>query len=59
MKRTWLIVAALGASVWTGSNQLPAAEAVVIDLTQWPPPTRRGIRANLHTRARAALLDVA
>ena len=38
MKRTWLIVATLGASVWTGSNQLPAAEAVVIDLTQWTPP---------------------
>lgn len=38
MKRTWLIVATLGVSVWTGSNQLPAAEAVVIDLTQWTPP---------------------
>ena len=38
MKRTWLIVAILGASVWVGSNQLPAAEAVVINLTQWTPP---------------------
>ena len=38
MKRIWLIVATLGASVGIGSNQVPAAETVVIDLTQWTPP---------------------
>jgi thiosulfate dehydrogenase len=38
MKRIWLIVATLSASVGIGSNQVPAAEAVVIDLTQWTPP---------------------
>jgi len=38
MKRIWLIVATLGASVWIGSNQILAAETVTIDLTQWTPP---------------------
>src|SRR5262249_3780876 len=38
MKHSWLIVAALGASVWIGSNQVPAAETVAIDLTQWTSP---------------------
>src|SRR5262245_66216822 len=38
MKPIWLIVATLGASVWIGSNQMSAAETVVIDLTQWTPP---------------------
>jgi thiosulfate dehydrogenase len=38
MKRTWVIVATLGANVWTASNQLPATETVAFDLTQWTPP---------------------
>jgi thiosulfate dehydrogenase len=38
MKRIWLIVATLGASVGIGSNQVPAAETVAIDLTQWTTP---------------------
>jgi len=38
MKRIWLIVATLSASVGIGSNQVPAAETVAIDLTQWTTP---------------------
>src|SRR5262249_23571675 len=38
MKHIWLIVATLGASVWIGSNPVPAAETVSIDLTQWTLP---------------------
>src|SRR5499425_2415670 len=37
MKRIWLIVAALGASVWIGSK-VPAADTVAIDLARWTPP---------------------
>jgi cytochrome c len=38
MKRIWLMVASLGAGVLIGGNQMPAAEPVAIDLTQWKPP---------------------
>ena len=38
MKRIWLILAMLVAGVWTGGNQIQAAELIVIDLTQWKPP---------------------
>jgi hypothetical protein len=38
MKRIWLMVATLGAGVLMAGNQIPAAEPVAIDLTQWTPP---------------------
>lgn len=38
MERTWLIVATMFASLWTGSNQISAEETIAIDLTQWTPP---------------------
>jgi thiosulfate dehydrogenase len=38
MKRIWLIVAMVGAGLLLWGNQILAAEPVMIDLTQWPPP---------------------
>jgi thiosulfate dehydrogenase len=38
MKRIWLMVAAVLAGPWMGSNPISAAERVTIDLTQWTPP---------------------
>jgi thiosulfate dehydrogenase len=38
MNHIWLIAAVLVAGVWSRSNEIPAAEPVVIDLTKWNPP---------------------
>jgi thiosulfate dehydrogenase len=38
MKRIWLLAATLLAGVSTGSNHIPAAELLAVDLLQWKPP---------------------